>query len=407
MSALLICGTTVGAGILALPIQTGLSGFLPALLGMSIAWGVMLLTGLIISARYQEIDNPEIDLLSLYEHDFGPRIRWVVIPTYLLVFYGMLVAYLSASATVLDNIIPITLPSSAFLLIFFIPSSLVILFGLKLLNRANMAMMLLLGISFLFMICLAGKSIQPSRYTYTDWKFLPSAMPILICSFAYQVIVPTVCRNLHGNRKGIRKALIVGTSLPFLLNFLWIIVVIGVLPLTGEREGTILYAFNNNSPATIPLAIELNSSLITSAGMIFSLAAIFTSFIAVGEGLRNFFRDLFSPFNLQGNGFISALTFVPPLLIALIYPSLFLKALNLVGGVGVVVLFGIIPSFIALKKASRSFTQRIMSYALIAIFALMLILELAQESGRLKIHPAVENWRHSEIETSQHESDAK
>lgn len=49
------------------------------------------------------------------------------------------------------------------------------------------------------------------------------------------------------------------------------------------------------------------------------------------------------------------LSFLPPLLIGLIYPDIFLKVLDIVGGVGIVVLFGILPGLIAFRKARSTF----------------------------------------------------
>jgi len=57
---LLITGTTVGAGMLGLPIKTGLAGLLPSLLGMIIVWGLMLGTAWILASRIIESDHSRL-----------------------------------------------------------------------------------------------------------------------------------------------------------------------------------------------------------------------------------------------------------------------------------------------------------------------------------------------------------
>ena len=86
-----------------------------------------------------------------------------------------------------------------------------------------------------------------------------------------------------------------GTTIACFINLLWVIVVIGALPMTSTKGGeSLLYAFLHNQPATVPLASLLKSKIITIAGMLFSFCAIFTSFVSVVIGLRGFLRDFIS-----------------------------------------------------------------------------------------------------------------
>ena len=49
--ACMVTGNLIGAGILALPVKTGLSGFLPSLLGIICLWGLMTATALILAGQ--------------------------------------------------------------------------------------------------------------------------------------------------------------------------------------------------------------------------------------------------------------------------------------------------------------------------------------------------------------------
>jgi len=109
-----------------------------------------------------------------------------------------------------------------------------------------------------------------------------------------------------------------------------------------------------------------------------------------------FFRDMISSYGKKSNRFIEVgLTFGPPLIVALVYPNLFLKALDLVGGTGILLVFGFLPSLMVIKsKRKQAIWQRLGGYVLLCIFGLLILLELSQELGWLQIHPNVEYWRY-------------
>ena len=68
-AAALVSGTTIGAGILALPTATAPSGLLPSSIALVIAWVYMTMSGLLIAElainRIGETGNPGVGLLEL------------------------------------------------------------------------------------------------------------------------------------------------------------------------------------------------------------------------------------------------------------------------------------------------------------------------------------------------------
>lgn len=398
--SLWVSGASLGAGLLALPIQGGLAGLVPALFGLVFIWALMFGSGLILANFFVDMKQPSAGLFTLFEQGLGRWSRWLVTPSFLLVFYGVLVAYLSGSGAVLASLLHLPKLEWLLLLLFFLISTGSVLVGLRFIHRANMGFMILLLGSFMVMLLLIGKHIESKNLVYQDWKFLPSAFPIILCSFAYQGIIPSVCISLHNDRVKIRHALFYGTLISLLVNGLWVFVVVGVLPLSGE--GSLLNAFHQNQPATIPLAQTIPTGGIQFFSLLFSIAALFTSYVAVGEGLRNFLADLLGNIQNKDNRrwLAAGLTFIPPLLIALVYPQLFLKVLNLVGGVAIALLFGLLPAtilFYQARKKKRKWQQTI-ALLLWMIFALLFLLECGQETGLLQIHPQVEYMWHGPIQ---------
>ena len=205
--ALLIAGATIGAGILGLPVQTGLSGFFPTLFGTIFIWILMSITALIIAERFMKAKNYANDFPSIFKEDFGVIGKYLSVVGYLINYYGVMVAYLCAAASILAFLVPIPLPSWVFLLIFFIPTAIVTLFGLSYVLRANALFMFILLITFAILLVTVGQRITPSRLLFTDWPFLPAAMPIILNAFLFHNILPAVTRSLEHDRSAIYKSI--------------------------------------------------------------------------------------------------------------------------------------------------------------------------------------------------------
>ena len=185
--------------------------------------------------------------------------------------------------------------------------------------------------------------------------------------------------------------MLIGMIMGFLMNATWLLVGIGVLPLNESPIG-LVNAFEKNLPATIPLAEAIGSQAFLLLASFFALVAITTAYLANGMGLIGFMDDLSSQHLGKVNPLLSrALAFGPPLLIALVYPDIFLKAIDFAGGFGIVTLFGILPAIIAIRKAQTR-TQKVLGIAMLLLFGLFFIFEAGQEFGLLKISPQTEYW---------------
>ncbi|NOZ22945.1 MAG: tryptophan/tyrosine permease [Planctomycetes bacterium] len=392
--SLLVTGTTVGAGILALPIQTGLAGALPSLAAMMVIWGIMLATGRILAHRLITSDKGAADLASLLERELGPAGKWLLAAGYFIIFYGLLVAYLAGATSVLVSLIPVAVPGSAWMIAFFLLATGITLFGEDMVRRGNVAIMALLAVAFAALFIMAAYHVDVQRFRHSDWYFLPSAAPIIACAFGYHQIIPTVCRGLDWDSRSVWTALWLGTGFALVMNLAWVLAAIGAIPLAGPGASNLVAAFEKNLPATVPLSLILHSKLMTTTGMVFAFAAILTSYLGVGIALIGFIQDIGSSVvGKVGRRAAAILTFGPPLVIALVYPNIFLKVLNLVGGFGILLVFGILPCLVFLKATrNQPARRRVAGYALLAVFGLLMALELAQECGWLRINPDVEHW---------------
>lgn len=388
----LIVGNLIGAGILALPINTGLAGLLPSLIGMIILGGAMFFSAIVLSREASQAQLTTFNYPSLYHKYLGALGKWIAILANMLILYGLLVAYLTGGATILSNLfhIPASLNWLLMIIIF------ILLTGLALskthfILKYNALIMIVLFICFAAITLQAERYIHLSHYRFHDWKFLPAAAPIIVTAFHFHNIIPNVCRSLNWRMPVIWKTIFAGMFIGFLINALWIQVGIGVLPLDNSATGLIT-AFEKNLPSTVPLDQIINTPFFLIASLIFALLAIATSYLANGLGLLGFVEDMtINHLHIKNRLLANFLTFGPPLLISLIYPDIFLQAINLVGGVGIVILFGILPGIIFIIKSSTP-GRKILGIIMLVIFTFCLVFEIGQETGLLKIKPEIEHW---------------
>jgi tyrosine-specific transport protein len=391
-AAALIAGNLVGAGILGLPINTGLAGLLPSLLAMLAGGALMYLTAIILGDQAINSRSETFDYPSLYEAFLGKIGKWIAIVANMIILYGLLTAYFTGGSKIVASLGGWESQPTLVMLLFSIPLIVLTCVNLSFIEKLNTLLVLLMMGSFAILVLMGAGHIQVSRMGYTDWAFLPATLPIIITAFHFHNIIPTVSASLNWDRSRFRRAVVWGMVIAFVMNGLWVLVGIGVLPLTGEHS--ILASFETNTPATVPMAIQIQSRLFTLCASFFALAAICTSFLANGLGLQSFIRDLLTnTFRIESRPLAIIATFAPPLLIAVVYPDIFLKALDIVGGVGIVVLFGVLPTLMILMDRTRSLGLRLLCLAGLLFAVGILGVEIMQESGWLALRPEVEYYK--------------
>jgi len=389
----LIVGNLIGVGILALPINTGLAGLIPSLFGMLVFGGAMFFSAIVLSQEASQAQATTFNYPSLYHKYLGNLGKWIAILANMLILYGLLVAYLTGGATILSNLfhVPDSLNWLLMLGLF------IFLTGLTLAKthfmlRYNTVIMIVLLICFAGIALQAEKYIHLDYYRFSDWKFLPMAAPIIVTAFHFHNIIPNICRHLRWRMSVIWKTILAGMLIGFVINALWIQVGIGVLPLDNSPN-SLVTAFEQNLPSTVPLNHIITSPFFLITSLIFALLAIATSYLANGLGLLGFVEDMtINHLRIKSRLLSKFLAFGPPLLISLIYPDIFLKAISLIGGVGIVILFGVLPAIIFIIKSS-SLGKKILGIVMLIVFAFCLLFEIGQEAGLLKIKPEIEHWQ--------------
>lgn len=356
---LLVAGTCIGGGMLALPVLTSLGGFLPSMAIFLLCWLFMAGTGLLFLevCHWMEGDTNIISMAGKTLGKKGKAFAWLL---YLFMFYCLTLAYIVGCGNLVTQVFPI--PAWAGSLVFVSVFAPVVFFGARIVGRVNGLLMAGLLVSYLVFVVIGLPYVDTDNLKHIDWPASLLALPVAFTSFGYQGIIPTLSRYLDFNIKKTRIAILVGSFLPFLAYIIWQWLILGIVPTFLENGLAHTLAAGQN--AVYPLKYFLNHSYVYIVGQFFAFFALTTSFFGVTLGLLDFLADgLQVRKDQKGKLILSLLVFVPPLILAVSYPHVFLVALEYAGGYGSALLLGLLP--ILMVWSGRYFKKFPSEYSLI------------------------------------------
>jgi len=345
---LLVSGTTIGAGMLALPVETGMAGFFPSLALLFCYWAYMAFTAFLVLEANLWM-TPDTNLVSMARNTlgrWGAIVSWV---TYLFLLYSLTTAYISGSGSIIAGLIHSTtgfsppewsgaLPLVA-LFSFFVYK------GVQSVDYANRLFMGGLAITYVLIIIFLTPHVEKDLLMHSDWRFLSVAVSLVAVSFGFHIIIPTLRRYLEGDIKLLRRSIFIGSLLPLIVYVVWNFLTLGIIPLEGEHG--IIQGFHEGQNGANLLASVLGTSNgnISMIARLFSLFAIITSFLGVTISLRDFLADgIGIKKDEKGRIELDALTFIPPVIFMFFGKRVFLTALEYAGAFGVVILLGLLPA---------------------------------------------------------------
>jgi tyrosine-specific transport protein len=342
---LLIAGSCIGAGMLGLPVITGISGFFPSLAMFFCGWLFMTSTALLLVEANGWFSR-RVNLLSMTEQALGKWGKGVCWITYLFLFYALLVAYISGIGGLCQTFFKfsfhISFPEWTGSLIFVLLFGWVIYLGTRKVDLFNRGLMM--GkIGFFILLVIVGISyVKPWLLLRTAPVYAPSALPLLVIAFGFHNMIPSLTAYLNGDLKKVRITIIGGSLVAFAIYLIWEILVLGIVPIDGVNG--LLYSLSKDQEASQSVAAIIKSPAVQVFSQGLAFFAILTSFLAQALSLVHFLADgLKIGYKKQENIGLCILGLVPPLLLSMIYPKLFFKALNFAGGVCATILFGVLP----------------------------------------------------------------
>ncbi len=345
---LLVAGTAIGAGMLALPVISGFAGFFPSVLALVACWAFMFTTAWLILEVNLAVPG-DVNMISMASRTLGAVGRWVCWGTYLLLLYSLTAAYLAGSAPLFTGAVEAVagtrLPDWVGCFVLLGLFGLFVYLGTRSVDHINRVFMFGLLLAYVALVIFVPPYVQTDLLKTVNFPAICVAVPVIVTSFGFHIIIPTLTTYLQHHKRMLRWTIFIGSLIPLVVYLLWEFLVLGVVPLDGSVS--LSSAWELGESGAQPLAAILQTPWIATTAQLFSFFAIITSFLGVSLSLSDFLGDGLKMHRFTwGREAVCLMTFVPPLVFVLTYQRGFLLALQY-AGIFVAILLGVLPALMA------------------------------------------------------------
>ncbi|MCH9625345.1 MAG: Tyrosine-specific transport protein [Chlamydiales bacterium] len=345
-ATLLVAGTCIGGGMLALPIATGVSGFFPSLLMILLGWAFMTTTALFLAEvnLWMEPGSHVIAMASRFLGPLGKVIAWVL---YLFIGYASLVAYTAGGgemfATGIQFVFGVALPLPWALFLFVAVFGTIIYLGNVIVGRVNTFLMFGLITAYFLLIATGSPYVKWGYLLRGSFGNTLIAVPLLLTIFSFQTIIPSLTIYLKQDAKALRRSIIFGSTTALAVYVIWEWLVLGTVLLDGDYG--LAKALEMGKPVSEFLGVAVGNKWLGGVADFFAFFALVTSFLGIALGLFDFLADgLKIKRSRLGNISLGLLIAIPTLFFAIRMENAFLTALDSSGGIGDAILNGLFPA---------------------------------------------------------------
>ncbi len=339
-AACLVAGTTIGAGMLALPLTISALGLIGGTAAMVIIWFVMYLAGL-YGLELNLRAGKGMTLGGLGQFFSGSVAKIIGDASLLILTYALMAAYLFGGASVLETFLNQHSMGQIFDYCpsFSIMTALIILIlmgNLRWVDHHNRVLFIvMLGAIIVLMAGLSEElrithfvSIVSNWQQYTVWQI---AIPVIFTSFGYHIIQNMMVVYCEYDAIALKKAFFWGSLIPLVAYVSWVFVTLSILYIKSPEFYQVLLTQKAELGQLMQALNQATGfSWLQPLSWVVGLLAILTSAIGVGLAIISFW-DQHLPPSLINRPFILLLTLVPPLLVGMLIPDVFIRALGFAG----------------------------------------------------------------------------
>ncbi|MFZ6043279.1 aromatic amino acid transporter [Vibrio natriegens] len=353
----IIASVCVGAGMLGLPSASAGAWTVWSILAILLTMVVMTISGWMLLEAFKEYDL-KVSFNTVTKELLGKKVNFINNLTVYFVGGILLYAYITSSGLIIQNLLNIDSKSAS--VIFVAVFSAFVWHSTRAVDRISVLLILFMILSFVFGVSGLAANIDTSILLDTisqESQYAPYAMailPVALTSFGYHHSVASM-RAYYGEENKAKNAILGGTVIASVLYLLWLTSIFGNLPRVDF--GPVIEQGGNVDVLLSSLGSVIESEKVSQAINSFSMAAILSSFIGVGLGVFDFLADLFKfEDNRTGRAKTWAVTFVPPLVLSVLFPFGFVSAIGYAGAAATVWTC-IIPALLVRKARKTSGTK--------------------------------------------------
>lgn len=393
-SILIIAGTAIGGGMLALPLASAGPGFGYSTLMLALIWLGLLASALVlleaVLAFPQGTNFSTIARLTLGVP--GQVVMWI---SMLMLLYALDAAYISGGSSLivaaLSQALNIDISPHISACLFLLVLGSIVWYSTRAVDRVNSILFSLKGVAFILLVSLFAPHVNFTQLLASgDSQYLIYAIPIFFTSFGFHPVIPSIASYNKLDPKRCRRIILIGGTLPLIIYIVWEISTLGIIPRSGENSFfNILSEQGSVGQMMITFDLVLNSKLTTLAANAFSDIAVTTSFLGVSLALFDFIADATRrPNTLKGRSQTAIMAFLPPLAFALFYPNGFILALSNAAIVFALTLAVPVLSAWRLRATGKSGQYQVaggplLLIALLTYYAMICIIQIISNFGLL------------------------
>ncbi|KLV08831.1 tyrosine transporter [Photobacterium aquae] len=349
-SSLIIAGTALGAGMLAIPMVLAQFG---------LVWGTLLMLFIWLGTTYAALLLLEasikagggLGMNTIARKTLGKGGQVVTNGLLYALLVCLLMAYIIGAGDLLKKLLSgigleFTMLQSQ--IVFTVLAGLVVAAGTATVDKINRIlfaiMVLMLAVTLMSLV--PTMTVDNLMLATSDSKVaLIKTSSVLFTSFGFMVVIPSlVTYNEGASHKQLRNMVIVGSMIPLVSYLLWLYAAMGNL------NADQMVGFSNVSE--LIAALGAKHSMINAVLSIFTGLALLTSFLGVAMALFDQNVDMFR----QNRAVTYVLTFILPLVGAVVAADQFLSVLGY-AGIILVFLAVFIPMAMTMKLRGQDDSQ--------------------------------------------------
>ncbi len=340
---LLVAGTCIGSGMIALPMVLAKLGLIPSVLLMLGIWFIMYYTSLInLELNLQACHGLSLGALGRYFS--GKRAEVIGTISLKLLSYSLLAVFIYGGSSIVQELImskmDVNYSFGNIASLFAFSAFLLLLLPIKLIDYVNR--FLFIGLLGIVAILLGGLVLtinwsQLPLFTaqYDDLSAWAALIPVVFTSFGFQVIFHTLANYCHMNAKMLKKAFFWGSLIPAIVYIVWTCSILSVV----YQNDAEFYNTMAAGKVEVGELIQILSGIAKMQSVqlliwLISLLAIVTSVLGVGIGLYDSLKAMLGklvPNHIFCSVLASVMTILPAYLVVIYVPNAFISVLGFAG----------------------------------------------------------------------------
>lgn len=324
-SSLILAGTALGAGMLAIPMVLAQFGFYASTILMLFIFIGTTYSALLLAEACTKTKG-HCGMSTIAYLTLGSKFKHFINALFYLLLICLMIAYLLGVGDLFHKILGsfgVNSSPAVSYTIFCLLMGAVVAAGTKHIDKLNRALFIVMVVMLLIVIGYLSSNIhlsyidQASHYTFHD---VLKYSAVIFTSFGSMVVIPSlVTYNEGATPKQIRNMVLLGGFIPLACYLAWLFTIIGNMGVHTVSQF--------HSISELIASFSYDKPFIKEVSSIFSALALITSFLGVSMALYDQNKDAVSNNTLVSFG----LTFIIPLILTKLFADQFVGMLSYAG----------------------------------------------------------------------------